>query len=338
MRIIYPNKNGYVAEIRTSNLVTSAYGNNYLDIAFTQESKIPSKVTLELEGTNMAFTLPVRYSQLATEQLDGALFSLAWFRHYAPKNGTKNIELSVYADDVLLITISYKLTSGREEVELPVRVFEYDGFRYKEGDYFRVCPTERTKHWSSVELLCKQDTDNYLLVYAGNGHVETEYNDNGIISVEHIASGAFQDLFRVILVDYNEGVDGVAFEMPIKENYCADIELRITNRHGLRGCIGGKIIDASEGGDDVKSNFDRVTQYNGIHRHEKIGQKIQKEVFFDCAGDADLLGLLRDACVYGVCEWYDERTSQWLPCEVADNSLDTDPFKEQSITLILQQL
>jgi hypothetical protein len=126
--------------------------------------------------------------------------------------------------------------------------------------------------------------------------------------------------------------------MPIKENYCADIELRITNRHGLRGVIGGKIIDASEGGDDVKSNFDRVTQYNGIHRHNKIGQKIQKEVYFDCEGNADLLGLLRDACVYGVVEWYDERTAQWLPCEVTDNSLDTDPFKEQSITLILQQL
>jgi hypothetical protein len=336
MRTIYPNKNGYIAEIRTSNLVCSAYGNNYLDIAFTQESATPSKVTLKY--SNISFTLPVRYSQLSTEQLDGVLFSLAWFRHYAPKNGTKAIELSVYADDTLLTTINYQLTAGREEVELPVRIFEFDGFRYKEGDYFRVAPTERTKHWSSVELLCTQDTDNYLLVYVGNGHTETEYNDNGIIEVSHIASDAFQDLFRVILVDYNEGVDGVAFQMPIKENFCADIELRITNRHGLRGCIGGKIIDASEGGDDVKSNFDRVTQYNGIHHHNKIGQKIQKEVFFDCAGDADLLGLLRDACVYGVCEWYDERTSQWLPCEVADNSLDTDPYKEQSITLILQQL
>lgn len=338
MRTIYPNKNGYVAEIRTSNLVTSAYGNNVLDIAFTQASKIPSKVTLELEGTNMAFTLPVRFSQLATEQLDGVMFSLAWFRHYAPQNGTKAIELSVYADNSLLTTINYQLTSGREEVELPVRIFEFDGFRYKEGEYFRVAPTERTKHWSNVEMLCTQDTDNYLLVYAGNGHVETEYNDNGIISVEYIKNGAFQNIFRVILVDYNEGVDGVAFQMPIKENYCADIELRITNRHGLRGVIGGKIIDASEGGDDVKSNFEKVTPYNGIYRHEKIGQKIQKEVFFDCAGDADLLGLLRDACVYGVVEWYDERTSQWLPCEVADNSLDTDPFKEQSITFILQQL
>ena len=39
----------------------------------------------------------------------------------------------------------------------------------------------------------------------------------------------------------------------------------------------GKIVDASEGGDDVKSNFAPVTPYNGIHRHEKIGQKIQKE-------------------------------------------------------------
>jgi tRNA pseudouridine38-40 synthase len=138
MRTIYPNKNGYVAEIHTSNLVTSAYGNNYLDIAFTRESNIPSKVTLKY--SSISFTLPVRYSQLATEQLDGVMFSLAWFRHYAPKNGTKNIELSVYADDTLLTTINYQLTAGKEEVELPVRIFEIEGVTYKEGDYivFRI--------------------------------------------------------------------------------------------------------------------------------------------------------------------------------------------------------
>jgi hypothetical protein len=209
---------------------------------------------------------------------------------------------------------------------------------YKESEFFRVAPTERTKHWSSVEMLAVQNTDNYLLVYYGNGNIETDISTNGIIEVPRIEGGAFPDKFSVILVDNATFVNEVVFSMPIKENYCADIELRITNRHGLRGVIGGKIIDASEGGDDIKSNFDTITPYNGIFRHEKIGQKIQKEVYFDCEGNADLLGLLRDACVYGVCEWYDERTAQWLPCEVADNSLDTDPYKEQSITLILQQL
>ena len=339
MRTISFSKDTYRGEIRTSDLICPAFGNNYLDIAFTQESqKIPSKVTIEVEGTLLSFTLPLRFSQLAPEHLDGVMFSLNWFRYYAPSHGVEPLELSVYADDVLIAGIEYQLTAGREEVELPARTFTFNGRTMNERDFFRVCPTERTKHWSNVEMLANHDIAHYLLVYVGNGHTESVINTNGIISVEYVATGSsFDNIFDLILVESN-GDDGYVFHSAIKENYCADIELRITNRHGLRGAIGGKIIDSSEGGDDVKSNFATVTPYNGIHRHEKIGQKIQKEVFFDCGGDADLLGLLRDACVYGVVEWYDERTAQWLPCEVADNSLDTDPFKEQSITFILQQL
>jgi hypothetical protein len=337
MRTISFSKDTYRGEIRTSDLICPAYGNNYLDIAFTQESeKIPSNVVLK--SSNISFSLPVRYSQLATEQLDGAFFNLEWLKYYAPAHGTKAIELSVYADDTLITKVNYQLTAGREEIELPTRTFTINGRTMNERDFFRVAPTQRTNHWSNVEMLANYDTANYLLVYMGNGHTETEINTNGIIEVSHIEEGTHVDRFELILVDNANNDNDVVFSMLIKENYCADIELRITNRHGLRGCIGGKIIDSSEGGDDVKSNFGTITPYNGIHRHEKIGQKIQKEVYFDCEGDADLLGLLRDACVYGVCEWYDERTAQWLPCEVADSSLDTDPFKEQSITLILQQL
>lgn len=328
MRTISFNNSGYVGTIRTSDNICSAYGNNTLEVAFS--GTMPSNATIEVEGTTLSFTLPVRSSKV--------LFSLNWFRYYAPSHGIEPIELSLYADDDLVASIDYQLTAGREEVELPTRTFTFNGITMNERDFFRVAPTERTRHWSSVELLCKQNTDNYLLVYVGNGHTETECNDNGIIEVSHIEEGTHVDRFELILVDKATNDNDVVFSMLIKENYCADIELRITNRHGLRGAIGGKIIDTSEGGDDIKSNFATATPYNGIHRHEKGGQKIQKEVFFDCGGDADLLGLLRDACVYGVCEWYDERTAQWLPCEVADNSLDTDPFKEQSITLILQQL
>lgn len=340
MRTITTFENdAYRGEIRTSDLICPAFGNNYLDIAFVQGSQaIPDNVTIVSSLGGVRITKPLYFSQLADDQLGGVFFNLEWFKYYAPTNGTKSIKLSVYADDTLLTTISYKLTAGREEVELPTRTFTFNGKTMNERDFFRVCPTERTKHWSNVEMLALHDLDNYLLVYVGNGHTETEYNNNGIVSVDYLASGGFEDGFDVILVDYNEDTDAIVFQMPIKENYCADIELRITNRHGLRGVIGGKLIDVSEGGDDVKSNFTTITPYQGIHRHEKISQKIQKEVFFDCAGDADLLGLLRDACVYGVVEWYDERTEQWLPCEVADSSLDTDPFKEQSITLILQQL
>lgn len=330
MREISFNNSGYVGTIRTSDNICSAYGNNTLEVEFRANTTIPSNATIEVEGTTLSFTLPVRNSK--------ALFSLNWFRYYAPSHGIEPIELSLYADDELVASIEYQLTAGREEVELPTRTFTFNGRTMTEQDFFRVAPTERTKHWSSVELLCKQNTVNYLLVYVGNGHTETEINTNGIIEVPHIEGGTHVDRFDLILVDNATNDNDVVFSMPINENYCADIELRITNRHGLRGVIGGKIVDSSEGGDDAKSNFDKITPYQGINRHNKIGQKIQKEVFFDCGGDADLLGLLRDACVYGVCEWYDERTAQWLPCEVADNSIDTDPFKEQSITLILQQL
>ena len=328
MREISFNNSGYVGTIRTSDNICSAYGNNTLEVEFS--GTIPSNATIEVEGTTLSFTLPVRNSK--------ALFSLNWFRYYAPSHGVEPLELSLYADDDLVASIEYQLTAGREEIELPTRTFTFNGRTMNERDFFRVAPTERTRHWSSVEMLANYDTANYLLVYVGNGHTETEINTNGIIEVSHIEGGTHVDRFDLILVDNATNDNDVVFSMPINENYCADIELRITNRHGLRGVIGGKIVDASEGGDDVKSNFAPVTPYNGINRHNKIGQKIQKEVFFDCGGDADLLGLLRDACVYGVVEWYDERTEQWLPCEVADNSLDTDPFKEQSITLILQQL
>lgn len=328
MREILFNNSGFVGTIRTSDNICSAYGNNTLEVAFS--GTIPSNATIEVEGTTLSFTLPVRNSK--------ALFSLNWFRYYAPSHGVESIELSLYADDELVAGIEYQLTAGREEVELPTRTFSFNGRTMTERDFFRVCPTERTRHWSNVEMLAVQDTDNYLLVYVGNGHTETEITTNGIIEIEHIEEGAHKDRFELILVDNATNDNDVVFSMLINESYCADIELRITNRHGLRGCIGGKIVDASEGGDDIKSNFDTITPYQGVNRHEKIGQKIQKEVYFDCGGDADLLGLLRDACVYGVAEWYDERTSQWLPCEVVDNSLDTDPFKEQSITFILQQL
>ena len=176
-----------------------------------------------------------------------------------------------------------------------------------------------------LDVFLKTDKTKLKLANGYNSQPLTAFDDNVDLSL--------------IIENKDENISEIIgkFKSP-KTNDCYDIEIRITNRHGLRGVMGGKIIDTSEGGDDVKSNFDTITPYNGIFRHEKIGQKIQKEVYFDCEGDADLLGLLRDACVYGVAEWYDEHTEQWLPCKVVDNSLDTDPFKEQSITFILQQL
>ena len=188
-------------------------------------------------------------------------------------------------------------------------------------------------------MLCKQDIDNYLLVYWGNGNTETEYDANGIEEVTDARNGgAFDDIFAILIDDYNECTNGIAYSATLQDATCADIELRITNRHGLRGAIGGKFIDATEGGESVQSNYSTFTQVGGVYEWRKKGAEIKKEVFFDFGGDADLLGLLRDACVYGQVEWYCEQSGEWLPCKVEQNSCDTDPFKEQSITLILQQL
>ena len=123
----------------------------------------------------------------------------------------------------------------------------------------------------------------------------------------------------------------------IKPASCYSIELRVTNRHGLRGVICGKIADASEGGDDIQSTFNKTIPYAGVSDWSKKGATIKKEVTFNFEGDTELLELLRDACVYGNVEWYDERTSQWLPCKVEDKSASLDPWKEQSITIVLQQ-
>lgn len=340
MRVITTFENdAYRGEIRTSDLICPAFGNNYLDIAFVQESQvIPDNLTIVSSLGGIRITKPLYFSQLADDQLDGVFFNLEWFKYYAPKSGTRTLQLLIYDNNTRIASVKYQLYAGHAEVELPVRTFEINSKTYNEGNLFRVAPTERTKHWSNVEMLAVHNLDYYLLVYAGNGHTETEIDDNGIIEVSHIASGAFQDLFRVILVDYNEGDDGVAFEMPIKENYCADIELRITNRHGLRGVIGGKIIDASEGGDDVKSNFNKVTPYAGIYEWSRKGATIKKEVGFNFEGDEGLLGLLRDACVYGNVEWYDERTEQWLPCRIEEKSIGNNAWDEQIITIVLQEL
>ena len=106
----------------------------------------------------------------------------------------------------------------------------------------------------------------------------------------------------------------------------------------MRGAIGGKLIDASEGGDNVKSNFNKVTPYAGIYEWSRKGATIKKEVGFNFEGDEGLLGLLRDGCVYGNVEWYDERTNQWLPCRLEEKSIGNNAWDEQIVTIVLQEL
>lgn len=318
----------YTGYINTADIVTSAYGNNYLDIEF-DTTATPANVSIVYEG--LPVTLPTTNSRI-TPSKKGVFFNLDWLKYYAPKHGIAEVSIGVQFDNVSVRNVSYKLTAGREEIETNPTIFSFNGVEYSSNSLAVIGATQFTPHWNTCEILRKRE--DVVVLYAGLGYAEIEVE----IGISQVVQKEGNDL-QLYLVDSVTQNLMTELHTTIQENPCPDIEIRITNRHGLRGVIGGNLIDASEGGDDVKSNFATITPYQGINRHQKIGQKIQKEVFFDCGGDFGLLELLRDACVYGVAEWYDEVTSQWLPCQVVDNTLDTtDAYKEQSITFILQEL
>ena len=320
--------NKYTGAINTTDIVTSAYGNNYLDIEFNTTAT-PANVSIVYEG--LVVTLPTTASRI-TPTKKGVFFSLEWIKYHAPKHGIAEVSVGVQFDNVSVRNVSYKLTAGREEIETKPLSFTFNGSELIANSLAIIGATQFTPHWNVCEILRKRE--DVLAIYSGLGYSENEAE----VGITEISQNYGNDLSVYLVDNASQNLIGT-LTSKIQHNDCPDIEIRITNRHGLRGVMGGKLIDASEGGDDVKSNFATITPYQGINRHQKIGQKIQKEVFFDCGGDADLLGLLRDACVYGVCEWYDEHTAQWLPCQVVDNSLDTtDAYKEQSITFILQEL
>lgn len=333
MRAITFSNSNYLGVIRTSDNICPAYGNNYLEVEFRDNTTIASKVTVEIEGSSMSFTLPVTNNKV--------LFSLEWFRYYAPTHGVEPIELSVYADNTLISSIEYLLTAGRGEVLVSPLTFSNGIDTYIADERIVVGATQITPHWDEVEYFIKNTQDilvdqDYVadkILFRGAFRLSEEISAYGFFSKK-----ANPNNLRVSFASSVTGSSLLVHERNIKSNLCCDIEIRITDRNGLRGVMGGKVVDSTEGGDDVKSIIDNLIPYRGICQHQKKGQKVQKEVFFDCDGDANLLSLLRDACVYGVAEWYDNVTEQWLPCEVADKSLDTDPFKEQSITFILQEL
>lgn len=238
-------------------------------------------------------------------------FNLEWIKYFAPTEKSKSITIQVYADDTRVATIPYILIAGRKEV--------------MSKDYYIQHTHFIQQVWQDVEFFSEKPKEvEGWHTYAG----DTLHGVNSA-TLDRPTIGGWFDGETLSIVD--------AFTP--KEVTCYDIAIRMMSRYGTRGVMGGKAIDTSEGGDNVKSRFTKSTIYQGINSHYKEGQKIQKEVFFDCEGDTNLLDLLRDACVYGLAEWYDENTAKWLPCQVVDNSLDTtDAFKEQSITFILQEL
>ena len=318
----------YTGYINTADIVTSAYGNNYLDIEFNSTAT-PANITITYG--ELAITHPTTTSLVAPLK-KGVFFNLDWLKYYAPKHGIAEVSIGVQFDNISVRNVSYKLTAGREEIETNPLLFAFNGSELIANSLAIIGATQFTPHWNVCEILRKRE--DVLAFYTGLGYSETETE----IGITEISQNYGNDLNVYLVDNASQNLIGT-LTSKIQHNDCPDIEIRITNRHGLRGVIGGKLIDVSEGGDNVKTKFTTLTQYNGIHNHQKNGQKIQKEVFFDCGGDFGLLELLRDACVYGVAEWYDEVTSKWLPCEVSDNSLDTtDAYKEQSITFILQEL
>lgn len=334
MRTIPFNNSGYVGIIRTSDNICSAYGNNTFEVEFRANTTIAYNVTIEVEGTTLSFTLPVRSSK--------ALFSLNWFRYYAPSHGIEPLELSLYANDVLVASVEYQLTAGRGEVEFGVPVNGAElGFVNNEvrfvGDIVVYAPTQCTKHWHTFEFIvfnCESQNGYLWLGDIGDPTADDTIENNGFHTV------ATSPLYGEIFSFNNKEGEIVTFAtIPTPDATCADIELRITNRHGLRGAIGGKLVDASEGGSDVQTNYNNSTiPYAGIYEWSKKGATIKKEVGFNFEGDEGLLGLLRDGCVYGNVEWYDERTEQWLPCRIEEKSIGNNAWDEQIITIVLQEL
>ncbi len=341
MRTIIFDKDTYRGEIRTSDLICPAYGNNYLDIAFVQESQeIPDKVTIGVEGTTLSFTLPVRYSRLATEQLDGVFFNLEWLKYYAPLASTKGISIDVYADSTIVATIPYMLTAGHEEIDVGKKYFITNSDKkYFCDDVAILCPTQRTEHWAQCEVLIKKTPDKIEVESGINGDMfRTPTDVIFSIGLKTISTEIYLNIYIDVMNEETQSDIYNIARYDVKPTTCYDMELRITNRHGLRGVIGGKIVDASEGGDDVKSNFNKVTPYAGIYEWSKKGATIKKEVGFNFEGDEGLLGLLRDGCVYGRVEWYDERTEQWLPCRIEEKSIGNNAWDEQIVTIVLQEL
>lgn len=226
----------------------------------------------------------------------------------------------------------------KEEEDIDSKTFNAGSKTYHTSEFYHVGATMRTKHWSNVEILSQIDnTGDFLIVFIGNGHTENEVEQEGFLNIGNLEGGSNQDIFDMLVIYDGELIFTDRYN--IQTACCADFELRITDRHGLRGVMGGVVIaDKAEGGDEQKSNT-AFTPIAGVFDYKRPSAKIKVDVAFDCNGDNNLLNLLRDACVYGEIEWYCEKSQEWLPCLIEDNSLDTsDPWKEQILTIKLQEL
>jgi hypothetical protein len=323
----FNHQNLFIGKITTNDLLTFALDNNFIDIQFTRTDDILSRINnIILKCGTIEISHPISKSKLYSEY-PGTYFNLEWLKYFAME-GQKSLNIEVYFDTMKMHTFEYRLIDGRNEVEFNSPKITIGGLEVYRNQYFIPCPTQLTKHNTTAEFIVA--TDKAII-----------FSENMIGDATDYAVGVNQievNNFAVIYIDnHNNAYEGyLPYNLQSRE--CADIELRITNRHGLRGVIGGKLIDVSEGGDDVKSNFNKVTPYAGIYEWSKKGATIKKEVGFNFEGDEGLLSLLRDGCVYGRVEWYDERTGQWLPCRIEEKSIGNNAWDEQIVTIVLQEL
>lgn len=327
--IINPTNQNYKVSYRTTDLITEAYGKIFLDLDFSLmsgNSALKSTATITSEG--LTFTQELHDNKCT--------FDLSWMKYFAPQSATRDVSVVVKMNNVVVTTIAYTLTAGRGEVEVLPNVVDFFGEKLKMSDFFHIGATQRTKHFSDIELLTKYNASDYLVVYVGNGHTETEVETNQFISIEHL-QGGYDGEFQIILVRDKD--NAVVHSKKLQDVTCADVELRITNKHGLRGAIGGKIIaNKTEGGDEQKTHAD-FTPIAGVWKYNRTTAEVKVDVAFYFDGDADLLELLRDGCVYGQVEWYCEQSGEWLPCLIEDNGIDSnDAYAEHIVTIKLQEL
>lgn len=327
--IINPTNQNYKVSYRTTDLITEAYGKIFLDLDFSLmsgNSALKSTATITAEG--LTFTRELHDNKCT--------FDLSWMKYFAPQSATRDISVKVKMNNVIVTAIAYTLTAGRGEVEIVPNIIDFFGEKLKMSDFFHIGATQRTKHFSDIELLTKYNASDYLVVYVGNGHTETEVETNQLVTIEPL-QGVYYEAFNIILV--SDKGDAIVYNKKIQDATCADIELRITDKHGLRGAIGGKIIaDKAEGGDEQKTHAD-FTPIAGVWKYRRTTAEVKFDVAFYFDGDADLLDLLRDGCVYGQVEWYCEQSGEWLPCLIEDNGIDSnDAFAEHVVTIKLQDL
>lgn len=315
----------FVGSITTNDLATFVRDNNYIDVYFSKPYDRIKNIIIKCEGIEIAH--PISVSRLKPNY-QGSFFDLEWMKHFA-KLGKKELLVEVFFDAQKMQDIRYRIIDGSFAIEFDPPKMKFNGQDVDRRKYLIPCPTQVTKHSSTAEFIVVSSD---VLVFSENMIGDATDYEVGVNEIN------IEDFSIIYIDNYNTAFEGfLPYNVPYNE--CTDIELRIKNKYGVRGVIGGKIIaNKTEGGDEQKTHAD-FTPIAGVWKYSRATAEVKVDVAFYFDGDADLLELLRDGCVYGQVEWYCEQSGEWLPCLIEDNGIDSnDAYAEHVVTIKLQDL